>query len=94
MVSKRLRIKNRILKRTYGVLVLRNNNCCVRIKSDKILLLTKQSPQLLTEGFGKSRRRPIFPGRCQPGIVGTRELNCCVRNGNRCGLSVIFTGNG
>jgi hypothetical protein len=38
------------------------------------------------------RRRPIFPGRYQPSIVGTRELNCCVRNGNRCGLSVISTG--
>ena len=38
------------------------------------------------------RRRPIFPGRHQPGIVGTGELNCCVRDGNRCGLSVISTG--
>ena len=39
-----------------------------------------------------NRQQPIFPGRRQPSIVGTRELNFCVRNGNRCGLAVITTG--
>ena len=34
---------------------------------------------------------PIFPGRHQPSIFGTAELNFCVRDGNRCTLSVINT---
>ena len=34
---------------------------------------------------------PIVPGRCQPSIVGTSELNFCVRNGNRWTLTVINT---
>ncbi len=34
---------------------------------------------------------PIFPGRRQPSIVGTTELNFCVRNGNRWTLCVIDT---
>jgi hypothetical protein len=38
------------------------------------------------------RRVPTFPGRCQPDILGTGELNFCVRDGNRCGLSVSLTG--
>ena len=36
-------------------------------------------------------RLPILPGRFQPSIVGTSELNCCVRDGNRCTLTVINT---
>ena len=36
-------------------------------------------------------RLPIVPGRFQPSIVGTSELNCCVRDGNRCTLTVINT---
>ena len=38
------------------------------------------------------RRLPIFTGRCQPAIVGVRELNFCVRDGNRWILSAIATG--
>ena len=34
---------------------------------------------------------PIFPGRHQPSIFGTTELNLCVRYGNRWTLSVINT---
>ena len=34
---------------------------------------------------------PIFPGRCQPSIVGASELNFCVRNGNRWTLTAIST---
>ena len=37
------------------------------------------------------RRRPIFPGRFRPSIVGTEELNYRVRNGNGWTLSVIGT---
>ena len=36
-------------------------------------------------------RLPIFPGRCQPSIVGTSELNCRVRNGNGWTLTVNNT---
>ena len=35
--------------------------------------------------------QPIVPGRLQPSIVGTSELNFCVRNGNRWTLVVINT---
>ena len=42
----------------------------------------------------KSRHLPIFPGRFQPSIFGTTELNYCVRNGNRWDLCVIGTGYG
>ena len=34
---------------------------------------------------------PIVPGRLQPSIFGTNELNFCVRYGNRWTLSVINT---
>ena len=34
---------------------------------------------------------PIFPGRHQPSIFGTTELNFCVRYGNRCTLVTINT---
>ena len=40
----------------------------------------------------RSRHLPIFTGRVQPTIFGTSELNFCVRNGNRWGLTVIDTG--
>ena len=36
-------------------------------------------------------RLPILPGRFQPSIVGTSELNCRVRDGNGCTLTVIST---
>ena len=36
-------------------------------------------------------RLPIVPGRCQPSIFGTSELNFCVRDGNRWTLTVINT---
>ena len=39
----------------------------------------------------KSRHLPIFPGRLQPSIFGTAELNDRVRNGNGWDLSVIIT---
>ena len=45
----------------------------------------------LTNGPYKSRRLPIFTSRFQLTILGTSELNCCVRNGNRWNLTVIVT---
>ena len=39
----------------------------------------------------KCRRRPIFPGRFQPSIFGTVELNYRVRDGNGWTLNVINT---
>ena len=37
------------------------------------------------------RHRPIFPGRLQPSIFSTQELNYRVRNGNGWNLFVIDT---
>ena len=39
------------------------------------------------------RRRPILPGRRQPGTFGAEKLNFCVRDGNRWDLLAIITGN-
>ena len=36
-------------------------------------------------------RRSTLPGPCGPSTIDTGELNFCVRDGNRCGLSVIAT---
>ena len=41
--------------------------------------------------FRSSRRLPIFTSRFQLTILGTSELNYCVRNGNRWNLTVIVT---
>ena len=45
----------------------------------------------LTNGPYKSRRLPIFTSRFQLTILGTSELNYCVRNGNRWNLITINT---
>ena len=55
--------------------------------------LQMKSPSAFTrEGTYIIRQQSIFPGRCQPSIVDASELNFCVRNGNRCGLTAITTG--
>ena len=41
--------------------------------------------------FSLCWRLPIFPGRRQPSIFGTSELNFCVRDGNRWTLTAINT---
>ena len=40
----------------------------------------------------KNRQRPTFPGSFPPSIIGAKELNFCVRDGNRCDLLAIVTG--
>ena len=40
----------------------------------------------------KNRQRPTFPGSFPPSIIGAKELNYCVRDGNRCDLLAIVTG--
>ena len=37
------------------------------------------------------RHQPIFPGGCPPSIVGERQLNYRVRDGNGCTLTSIST---
>ena len=44
------------------------------------------------EHHQKARRRPTLPGALAPSTIGAGGLNFCVRNGNRCGPSAIFTG--
>ena len=39
----------------------------------------------------KFRRRHILPGSCPPSTFCAKELNYCVRNGNRCDLFAIIT---
>ena len=40
----------------------------------------------------RNRQRPTFPGSFPPSIIGAKELNFCVRDGNRCDLLAIVTG--
>ena len=54
----------------------------------------KKRPGRNVQVFLLCWRLPILPGRFQPSIVGTSELNCCVRDGNRCTLTVISTNSG
>ena len=51
-------------------------------------LAIKESNQLIALMY---RRRPAFPGRCQPSILGAKELNFRVRNGNGWTLLAITT---
>ena len=39
-----------------------------------------------------SRQCPTLPGTGVPSTIGVGELNFCVRDGNRCGLSAKTTG--
>ena len=58
----------------------------------KVHAQQKQTPkEFLPQGFHVSRRLPIFTRRFQRTILGTSELNFCVRNGNRWNLTVIDT---
>ena len=43
-------------------------------------------------GLSCDRQQSILPGRFQPSTFDAWELNCCVRDGNRWGLSAIITG--
>ena len=45
----------------------------------------------LTDILSQFRRRLTFPGGCPPSIISAKELNYCVRNGNRCDLLAIAT---
>ena len=51
----------------------------------------KKLPRRLSGEFFLCWHLPILPGRFQPSIVGTSELNCRVRDGNGCTLTVIST---
>ena len=54
-------------------------------------LIVRSHYRLSYGGIYKCWHLPIFPGRHQPSIFGTTELNFCVRDGNRWTLSVINT---
>ena len=63
-----------------------NSRVLYRLSYGGILKPTKQS----LIGY-LCRHRPIFPGRFQPSIFGTNELNYRVRNGNGWTLTAINT---
>ncbi len=52
---------------------------------------TKKTVENFNSLFCLPQRLPTFPGSCPPSIIGTTELNFCVRYGYRCGLRVIAT---
>ena len=51
----------------------------------------RKRSKISLRAFSSSRRLPIFTSRFQLTILGTSELNYCVRNGNRWNLTVIVT---
>ena len=51
----------------------------------------RKRSKISLRAFSSSRQLPIFTSRFQLTILGTSELNCCVRNGNRWNLTVIVT---
>ena len=57
----------------------------------QIFFIQQTPKEFLPQGFHVSRRLPIFTRRFQRTILGTSELNFCVRNGNRWNLTVIVT---
>ena len=54
----------------------------------------EKHPRPKSRVFSLCWHLPILPGRFQPSIVGTSELNCRVRDGNGCTLTVISTNYG
>ena len=47
---------------------------------------------IFTSSVNLFRQRSIFPGSCPPSIFDAKELNYCVRNGNRWDLLAMTTG--
>ena len=47
--------------------------------------------ELLDITYQFTRLRPTLPGSFPPSTIGAKELNFCVRNGNRCILLAIVT---
>ena len=62
-----------------------------KAKKTPCLLAGGELSGAVSVGKGKCRHRPIFPGRLQPSIFSTDELNYRVRNGNGWILAVIDT---
>ena len=85
--STSMRITNQVCRR--GAHCAPALHRSTKIHRIKILHITKK------DCFFRSsllcRHRPIFPGRRQPSIVGTGELNFRVRYGNGWTLTVIST---
>ena len=55
------------------------------------LRLREKSNLSLQVAFLEKRQRPTFPGGLPPSIISAKELNFCVRYGNRCDLLAIAT---
>ena len=70
--------------------ILSDTMIAIRIRNLCPVKKYKKTPTLLGGHF-MCWHLPIFPGRYQPSIFGTTELNFCVRYGNRWTLSVINT---
>ena len=53
---------------------------------------TKKESCLSNSLFCPNRQRPTFPGSFPPSIISAKELNDCVRDGNRWVLLAMVTG--
>ena len=63
----------------------------IKPPASRIPVFKHKKTNILLDVRFKCWRQPIVPGRCQPSIFSTNELNFCVRYGNRWTLVVINT---
>ena len=59
--------------------------------SCELALMIHNKKDTLTDVFYQFRQRLTFPGGRPPSIISAKELNYCVRDGNRCDLFAIAT---
>ena len=62
-----------------------------RLLQIKIFSTKQKSTQVKLKCFFKFRQLLTFPGSYPPSIISVKELNYCVRSGNRCDLLAIVT---
>ena len=61
------------------------------IDKEPFYITKKRLRSKASKAFLRFRRRLNFPGSCPPSIFSAKELNYCVRYGNRCDLLAIVT---
>ena len=60
-------------------------------QTDGMPVIPKKEARFRELLFQPKRQRPTFPGSLPPSIISAKELNFCVRYGNRCDLLAIAT---
>ena len=80
-----------LLHKTAGFIFWIRHARHIKPPVSRISVFKHKKTNILLDVRFKCWRQPIVPGRCQPSIFSTNELNFCVRYGNRWTLVVINT---